>query len=53
MLRILEILIVIVLLGWLLGAFVTPVGGNLIHLLLVLLLIVIVVRVLMGRGPRL
>lgn len=53
MLRILEILIVIVLLAWLVGAFVVPVGGNLIHLLLVVLLVIILVRVLTGRGPRL
>jgi hypothetical protein len=53
MLRILEILIVIVLLAWVLGAFVVPVGGNLIHLLLVVLLVIILIRVLTGRGPRL
>jgi len=53
MLRILEVLIVVVLLAWVLGAFVVPVGGNLIHLLLVVLLIVILLRVLTGRGPRL
>jgi len=44
-----ETIIVIVLLLWLLGAFVTPFGGNLIHLLLVVLLVVVVLRVLQGR----
>ena len=50
--RILEILVVVLLLLWLLGAFVVPVG-NLVHLLLVLILIVVLVRVLQGRGPKL
>ena len=34
---------------WALGAFVMPVGGALIHLLLVIALIVIVYRLLTGR----
>jgi hypothetical protein len=34
-------------LGWL----VVPVGGNLIHLLLVLILVVVLIRVLQGRRP--
>jgi len=50
--RILEIIIVLLLLFWLLGAFVTPFGGNLIHLLLLILLVVLVIRVLQGRPPR-
>ena len=45
----LETLILVLLLLWLLGWLVIPVGGNLVHLLLVLLLVVIVVRVLQGR----
>ena len=44
-----EALIVILLILWLLGWLVVPMGGNLIHLLLVILLVVIVVRVLQGR----
>lgn len=47
----LESLLVIVLLLWLLGAFVSPVGGNLIHLLLVVALVVVVLRVAQGKRP--
>ena len=45
----LETLILILLLFWLLGWLVIPVGGNLVHLLLVVLLVVVIVRVLQGR----
>lgn len=45
----LTLLIVILLIAWLLGGFVFPVG-NLIHILLVVIVIVILVRVLGGRG---
>lgn len=47
----LETILVIVLILWLLGAFIVPFAGNLIHLLLVILLIVVVLRVLQGRRP--
>jgi hypothetical protein len=46
----LETIIVILLILWLLGAFVTPFGGDLIHLLLVVVLVVVVVRLLQGRS---
>jgi hypothetical protein len=45
----LELIIVVLLLLWLFGAFVSPFGGNLIHLLLVVLLVVVVIRLLQGR----
>ena len=45
----LETLILVLLLLWLLGWLVVPVGGNLVHLLLVLVLVVVVIRVLQGR----
>jgi Family of unknown function (DUF5670) len=45
----LELFIVVLLLLWLLGAFVYPFGGNLIHLLLVILLVVVVIRFAQGR----
>jgi hypothetical protein len=45
----LETIIVILLILWLLGAFVAPFGGNLIHLLLLVVLVVVVIRVLQGR----
>jgi hypothetical protein len=47
--NLLELLIVILLIGWLVGAFVVPVGGSLIHVLLVVVLVLIVVRLLQGR----
>ncbi len=42
-------LAVILLILWLLGAFVFPVGGALIHILLVLAVIVVLLRVITGR----
>ena len=44
----LETIILIVLLLWLLGAFVFPFGGNLIHLLLLIVVVVVLLRVLRG-----
>ena len=44
----LETIILIVLLLWLLGAFVFPFGGNLIHLLLLVVVVVVLLRVLRG-----
>lgn len=45
----LETIILVLVLLWLLGAFVVPVGSNLVHLLLVVVLVVVVVRLLQGR----
>jgi len=45
----LETIVVILVICWLLGAFVVPVGGSLIHLLLVIALVVFVVRLIQGR----
>ena len=45
----LETIIIILVILWLLGAFVAPFGGDLIHLLLVVILIVVLVRLLQGR----
>lgn len=42
-------LVVILLILWLLGAFITPFGGSLIHLLLVIILIVVIVQLVTGR----
>jgi hypothetical protein len=47
----LETVILILVILWLLGWLVVPVGGNLIHALLVIILAVIVVRILQGRTP--
>ena len=43
-------LVVILLILWLLGAFITPFGGNLIHLLLVIILIMVIVQLVTGRS---
>jgi hypothetical protein len=40
---------VILLILWLLGFTIYPVGGGLIHLLLVIALVVVIVRLLQGR----
>ncbi len=45
----LETIILVLLVLWLLGAFVMPFGGNLIHLLLLIVLVVVVIRLLSGR----
>jgi hypothetical protein len=45
----LETIIVIILIMWLLGWQVIHIGGDLIHILLVILLVVVVLRVLQGR----
>ena len=42
-------IVVILLILWVLGAFVVPVGGSLIHILLVIALIVVVVNLVRGR----
>lgn len=42
-------IVVILLILWLLGAFVVPVGGSFIHLLLVIALIVVIVNFVRGR----
>jgi hypothetical protein len=49
----LETIIIILLVLWVLGAFVTPIPaiGSFVHLLLVVILVVVVIRVLQGRRP--
>lgn len=47
----LEAIVVVLIILWLLGWLVVPVGGNLVHLLLVLILVVILIRLLQGRSP--
>ena len=49
----LETIIVILLVLWLLGAFVTPLPavGNLVHLLLIFILAFVVIRLIQGRRP--
>jgi hypothetical protein len=47
---VLEIIIAILIIGWLLGFFAFHVG-NLIHILLVIAIIVVLVRIIQGRSP--
>jgi hypothetical protein len=47
---VLEIIIAILIIGWLLGFFAFHVGG-LIHILLVIAIIVVLVRIIQGRNP--
>ncbi|MGI9140278.1 MAG: lmo0937 family membrane protein [Gemmatimonadaceae bacterium] len=42
---------VIIFILWLLGAFVMPVGGALIHILLVIAIVVVLYRIITGRKP--
>ena len=43
------IIVIVLLIAWLTGAFVVHVGGGLIHLLLVVALILVIVRLATGR----
>ena len=47
----LELLIVVVLVAWLLGGVVLPVGTSAIHLLLIVVLVLVLVRWNRGGGP--
>jgi Family of unknown function (DUF5670) len=47
----LEVVAITILVLWLLGWLVVPIGGNLIHLLLVLILLVVLIRLLRGQSP--
>ncbi|MDQ3515173.1 MAG: lmo0937 family membrane protein [Gemmatimonadota bacterium] len=42
---------VIIFILWLLGAFVIPIGGSLIHILLVVAIVVVLYRIITGRKP--
>ncbi len=46
----LEIIIAILIIGWLLGFFAFHVG-SLIHILLVIAIIVVLIRIIQGRSP--
>lgn len=43
------LIVIILLVFWLLGAWVVPVGGSLIHILLVIVVIIVLVRLLRGE----
>ena len=47
----LEVLIIVLVVAWLLGAVVVPVGTSAIHLLLVVILVLVIVRLVRGGGP--
>jgi hypothetical protein len=46
----LETIVLVLLLLWLLGVFVVPLAGNLVHLLLVVIVVVILIRLFQGRS---
>jgi hypothetical protein len=46
----LYVIAVILIIIWIFGAFVSPFGGNLIHILLVIAIIAILLRVIRGSG---
>lgn len=48
-----ELLILILLVAWLFGAVVVPIGSSLIHLLLVIILVLVIVRLTRGQRPLL
>lgn len=45
----LETLIVIILILWLVGWLAFPVGGSLVHLLLIIVVVLVIVRLIQGR----
>lgn len=49
MANIVWIIVIVLLIGWIAGAWVFPVGGNLIHILLVIALILVIYRLATGR----
>jgi len=46
----LDVLLVLLILGWLTGAFVVPIAGSAIHLLLLIILVLVVIRLAQGRA---
>jgi hypothetical protein len=46
----LETIVIILIILWLLGWLAFPIGGSLIHLLLVVILVIVVIRLLQGRS---
>ena len=47
---VLELLIVILVLMWLMGAFAFQVGGSLIHLILLVAVVLVIIRLAQGRS---
>lgn len=48
-----ETIIVFLLVLWLLGAFISPFGGDVIHLVLLVIAIVVFLRIMQGRSTPL
>ena len=46
--NLLYLIAVILIIAWIFGAFITPVGGGLIHILLVIAVIAVLLRVIRG-----
>jgi len=49
--NLLYIIAVVLIILWIFGAFISPMGGGLIHILLVIAAIAILLRVIQGRKP--
>lgn len=47
-----ELIIVILIIAWLIGAFAIPVGGSLIHILIVVVLILVILRLFNSNRGR-
>jgi len=45
----LQLLIVILLVAWVLGALVVPVGTSLIHVLVIIVIVLVIVRLVQGK----
>ena len=46
----LETIIIVLFILWLLGAFVVPIAGGAVHILIVVVLVLVVIRLLQGRS---
>lgn len=48
--NLLYLIAVILVVAWIFGAFISPMGGNLIHILLVIAIIAVLLRVIRGNS---
>jgi hypothetical protein len=47
----LETIILVLIILWLLGWFIIPTLGSLIHLLLIIILVLVIIRLVQGKSP--
>ncbi len=48
--NLLYLIAIILVIAWIFGAFVSPIGSNLIHILLIIAIIAILLRAIRGKG---